>query len=251
MATAQMPFSVNQNGQQVETAAGWISCSLTGLRRPFRGVRGSRSFRLSSGLPRGSALLGDRRPFLQRCLAAVHTRAKGFRAGRQNLTFVPVPHEKKERISSTTVSTRTFATTINRTFQLQEKLQGRCVLSAVRDEDLSALDRQYFCVLIFECERLTVRRYSSHCGREHSVDIHAGSRDPTVSKTTTPPLAGHLVVAVWLRCRHALPLHGRGLLWVKSRHCSRSLARGKRGRGWLALLTYDGLEADVRWWWLE
>ena len=31
--------SVNQNWQQVETAADWISCSLPGLRRPFRGVR--------------------------------------------------------------------------------------------------------------------------------------------------------------------------------------------------------------------
>ena len=54
-----------------------------------------RSFHRCGGLPRGSALLGDRRPFLQRCLAAVHTRAKGFRAGRRNLTFVAVPQEKK------------------------------------------------------------------------------------------------------------------------------------------------------------
>ena len=65
-----------------------------------------RSFRLCGGLPRGSALLGDRPPFLQRRPAAVHTHAKGFRAGRQNLTFVAVPHEKKEHISSTTVSTK-------------------------------------------------------------------------------------------------------------------------------------------------
>ena len=32
-------FSVKKNWQQVETAADWISCSLPGLRRPFRGVR--------------------------------------------------------------------------------------------------------------------------------------------------------------------------------------------------------------------
>ena len=72
---------------------------------------GQRSFRLCGGLPRGSALLGDRRPFLQRCLAAVHTRAKGIRAGRQNLTFVAVPQEKKEHISSTTDSINLFAIT--------------------------------------------------------------------------------------------------------------------------------------------
>ena len=42
----------------------WFSCSLPGLRRPFRGVRGSWSFRLCGGLPRDVAILGDRRPVL-------------------------------------------------------------------------------------------------------------------------------------------------------------------------------------------
>ena len=42
----------------------------------------------------------------------------------------------------------------------------------------SALDRQYSCVLVFECERLSVDSCCSHCGRDHSVDIHAGSREP-------------------------------------------------------------------------
>ena len=44
---------------------------------------GHGSFRLCDDLPHGSALRGDRWPSLQRCLAAVHTRAKGIRAGRQ------------------------------------------------------------------------------------------------------------------------------------------------------------------------
>ena len=61
---AQVALSVNQNWQQVETAASWKSCSLTGLRRPFRGVRGSWSFRLYGGLPRGVAVLCDRWPVL-------------------------------------------------------------------------------------------------------------------------------------------------------------------------------------------
>ena len=77
--TCEPRSSVNQNWQQVETAADWISCSLTGLMRPFRGVRGSVSFRLYGGLPRGVAVLGDRRPPRQ-CLAAWHTRAKGYSA---------------------------------------------------------------------------------------------------------------------------------------------------------------------------
>ena len=136
MATAQMPFLVNQNGQQVETAAGWISCILTGLRRPFRGVRGGqRSFRLCGGLPRGSALLGDRQPFLQRCPAAVHTRAKGFRAGRQNLTFVAVPHEKRNTsrrppsaLIHSPMREKTFSCTNTLTYTYTETLLRRAQL---------------------------------------------------------------------------------------------------------------------------
>ena len=55
------------------------SCSLPGLRRPFRGVRGSWSFRLCGGLPRDVAILGDRRPVLS-CIAHL---CEGIRAGRQ------------------------------------------------------------------------------------------------------------------------------------------------------------------------
>ena len=78
-------FSVNQNWQQVDTAADWISCSLPGLRWSFRGVRGSWSFRFCGGLPRGVAVLGDRRPFRHfwelSCMA--HPRKGVFCAGRQ------------------------------------------------------------------------------------------------------------------------------------------------------------------------
>ena len=61
---AQVYLSVNQNWQQVEIAASWKSCSLTGLRRPFHDVRGSWPFRLYGGLPRGVAVLCDRWPVL-------------------------------------------------------------------------------------------------------------------------------------------------------------------------------------------
>ena len=88
VATARMPFSVNQNWQQVESAASWKSCSLTGLRRPFRGVRGSWSFRLHGGLPRGVAVFCDRRPML----SCICTAARRIPRRPSNLTFVAVPH---------------------------------------------------------------------------------------------------------------------------------------------------------------
>ena len=107
---AQLPLSVNQNWQQVETAASWKSCSLTGLRRPFRGVRGSWSFRLYGGLPRGVAVLCDRRP----TLSCICTPARRDPRSPSNQTFVAVPHSKRnhplQHISSTTISTKIVAT---------------------------------------------------------------------------------------------------------------------------------------------
>ena len=80
----QGALSVNQNWQQVETAASWKSCSVTGLRRPFRGVRGSWSFRLYGGLPRGVAVLCDRRPML----SCICTPARRIPRRPSNLTDV-------------------------------------------------------------------------------------------------------------------------------------------------------------------
>ena len=102
----QGALSVNQNWQQVETAASWKSCSLTGLRRPFRGVLGSWSFRLYGGLPRGVAVLCDRRPMLScTCTPARRESAQAVK----NLTFVAVPPSERKHllhhISSTTIST--------------------------------------------------------------------------------------------------------------------------------------------------
>ena len=102
------PFSVNQNWQQVETAASWKSCSLTGLRRPFRGVRGSWSFRLYGDLPRGVAVLCDRRPMLS-CFC---TPARRIPRRPSNRTFVAVPQLKKKVISSHTVSTNHVSLTV-------------------------------------------------------------------------------------------------------------------------------------------
>ena len=55
---------------------------------------GSWSFRVCGGLPRGVAVLGDRRPF-RRNSAAWHTRAKGSAQAVKNLTFVAVPKLKR------------------------------------------------------------------------------------------------------------------------------------------------------------
>ena len=101
----QGALSVNQNRQQVESAASWKSCTLTGLRRPFRGVRGSWSFRLYGGLPRGVAVLCDRRPML----SCICTPARRIPSRPSNLTFFAVPHIKRkhlQHISSTTTSTK-------------------------------------------------------------------------------------------------------------------------------------------------
>ena len=56
-------FIGNQKLAANETPADWRSCTLPGLRRPFRDYGGSWSFRTCGGLPRGIAVLGDRRPF--------------------------------------------------------------------------------------------------------------------------------------------------------------------------------------------
>ena len=101
----QGALSVNQNWQQVKPAASWKSCSLTGLRRPFRGVRGPWPFRLYGGLPRGVAVLCDRRPML----SYICTPARRIPRRPSNLTCVAVPHSKRKHllhhISSTTIST--------------------------------------------------------------------------------------------------------------------------------------------------
>ena len=90
--------------RQVETAADWTSCSLPGLRRPFRGVR------------RVVVVPFLRRPASRyRCLATAGlfdgTQLHGTPARRgiprrpSKQAFVAVPKLKKKHISSTTVST--------------------------------------------------------------------------------------------------------------------------------------------------
>ena len=83
MATAQAPFSVNQNWQQVETAADWISCRLPGLRRPFRGVR--RVMVVPCLRRPASRCRGTWRPlaFSTELSCMAHPREGIFRAGRQ------------------------------------------------------------------------------------------------------------------------------------------------------------------------
>ena len=66
---------------------------------------GSWSFRACGGLPRGVAVLGDRRPF-RRNSAAWHTRAKGFSAQAVKPDVCRCAALKKKHISSTTVSTK-------------------------------------------------------------------------------------------------------------------------------------------------
>ena len=97
----------NQNWQQVETAADWISCSLPGLRRPFRGVRRVVVPCLRRPASRLS-LLGDRRPF-RRNWATWHTRAKGYSAQAVKPDVCRWAEIEKKHISSTTVSTRLVA----------------------------------------------------------------------------------------------------------------------------------------------
>ena len=79
-------LSVNQNWQQVETAADWISCSLPGL-----SVAAWRP-------PAFSTLLGTQ-------LHGTPAR-RGIPRRPSNQTFVAVPKLKKKHISSTTVSTK-------------------------------------------------------------------------------------------------------------------------------------------------
>ena len=93
--------------REPETAADWISCSLLGLRRPFRVYGGSWLFRACRGLPRGVAVLGVRRPF-RRNLAAWHTRAKGHSAQAVKPDVCRCAELEKKHISSTTVSTSLF-----------------------------------------------------------------------------------------------------------------------------------------------
>ena len=88
LATAGLfdDLSVNQNWQQVETAADWISCSLPGLRRPFRRVWRVMVVPCSATACLACvAVLGDRRPFRHfwelSCMA--HPREGISRAGRQ------------------------------------------------------------------------------------------------------------------------------------------------------------------------
>ena len=76
--------SVNQNCQQVETAVEWISCSMTGLRRPFRGVR--RVMVVPYLRRPASRFRGTWRPraiILTRFSCMAHPREGIFRAGRQ------------------------------------------------------------------------------------------------------------------------------------------------------------------------
>ena len=65
---------------------------------------GSWSFRVCGGLPRGVAVLGDRRPF-RRNSAAWHTRAKGYSAQAVKPDVCRCAEIEKKHISSTTVST--------------------------------------------------------------------------------------------------------------------------------------------------
>ena len=87
--------SVNQNWQQVETAADWISCSLPGLRRPFRGVR--RVMVVPCLRRPASRCRGTWRP----PAFSVETQLHGTPARRDiprrpsNLTFVAVPKLKR------------------------------------------------------------------------------------------------------------------------------------------------------------
>ena len=76
-------LSVNQNWQQVETAADWISCSLLGLRRPFRGVR--RVMVVPCLRRPASRCRGSWRPpaFSTELSCKAHPREGIFRAGRQ------------------------------------------------------------------------------------------------------------------------------------------------------------------------
>ena len=105
-----MPSSVNQNGQQVETAArlhklqlDWPEAALP----RFAGVMGRSVFAAAS---LAVLLVGDRLPSFERFLSCLAHPRKVIRAGRQNLTFVAVPHFKKGHISSSTVSTIPFRT---------------------------------------------------------------------------------------------------------------------------------------------
>ena len=68
---------------------------------------GSWSFRVCGGLPRGVAVLGDRRPLGNS--AAWHTRAKGYSAQAVKPDVCRCAEIEKKHISSTTVSTRKLA----------------------------------------------------------------------------------------------------------------------------------------------
>ena len=81
---------------------GWISCSLTGLRRPFRNVRGSW---VVPSLRRPAWRLPAIFSTMFRCMA--HPR-EGNRAGRQKPDVCRCAAFKKKHISSTTVSTNTM-----------------------------------------------------------------------------------------------------------------------------------------------
>ena len=79
-----MPISVNQNGQQVETAArldklqlDWPEAALP------RCAGGYRSFRLRGDQLRGVAVLGDRQPSFQRFLSCLAHPREVSRAGRR------------------------------------------------------------------------------------------------------------------------------------------------------------------------
>ena len=75
-----MPLSVNQSGQQVETAADWIRLQLAWPEAALPRCAGVMAvFRLCGGLPRDVAILGDRRPVLS-CIAHLCER---IRVGRQ------------------------------------------------------------------------------------------------------------------------------------------------------------------------
>ena len=95
VATAQMPFSGNQNWQQVQTAADWISCSLPGLRRPFRGVRRVMLVPCSRGpASRWSRYLATAGLFDGTQLHGTPAR-RGIPRRPSNLTFVAVPKFKR------------------------------------------------------------------------------------------------------------------------------------------------------------
>ena len=101
-------LSVNQNWQQVETAADWTSCSLPGLRRPFRGVRRVMvvpCLRRPASRCRGTW----RQPAFRRNSAAWHTNAKGYSAQAVKPDVCRCAEIEKKHISSTTVSTNCFS----------------------------------------------------------------------------------------------------------------------------------------------